>query len=61
MVLGIISLISFIAGLVFYFYGDDDGNLLWLALGIVLLSIGLLGIIGFIGVNLDTIKNWFKI
>lgn len=61
MVLGIISLISFIVGLVFYFHGDDDGNLLWYALGIVLVSIGILGTISFIGINLDTIKNWFKI
>ena len=61
MVLGIISFISFIVGLVLFFYGNDDGNLLWFALGIVLFSIGILGTIAFIGINLDTIKNWFKI
>ena len=61
MVLGIICFISFIVGLLLLFYDNDDFNLLWSALGIVLVSIGSLGTISFIVINLYTIINWFKI
>ena len=61
MITGIISLIVFIVGFLLFFYGNDDGNLLWLTLGIILCCIGLFGIIAFIGINLDTIKSWFTI
>ena len=59
--MGIISLIVFIGGFFLLFYGNDDGNLLWLTLGIVMCVIGIFGIIAFVGINLDTIKNWFTI
>ena len=61
MIVGIISLIISIIGLFLLFYGNDDGNLLMLTLGIIMCVIGLFGIIAFIGINLDTIKNWFTI
>ena len=61
MIIGIISLIIFIVGFFLLFYGNDDGNLLMLTLGIIMCVIGLFGIITFIGINLDTIKNWFTI
>lgn len=61
MIMGIISLIIFIVGFFLLFYGNDDGNLLILTLGIIMCVIGLFGIISFIGINLDTIKNWFTI
>ena len=61
MIMGIISLIIFIAGFFLLFYGNDDGNLLILTLGIIMCVIGLFGLIAFIGINLDTIKSWFTI
>lgn len=61
MIMGIISLIIFIVGFFLLFYGNDDGNLLLLTLGIIMSVIGLCGLLVFIGVNLDTIKNWFRI
>ena len=61
MIIGIISLIIFIIGFFLLFYGNDDGNLLMLTWGIIICVIGLFGIIAFIGINLDTIKNWFTI
>lgn len=61
MIMGIISLIIFIVGFFLLFYGNDDNNLLMLALGIIMCFIGLFGIIAFIGINLDTIKSWFTI
>lgn len=61
MIMGIISLIIFIVGFFLLFYGNDDGNLLMLTLGIVMCVIGLFGLIAFIGINLDTIKSWFTI
>lgn len=61
MIMGIINLIIFIVGFFLLFYGNDDGNLLILTLGIIMCVIGLFGIISFIGINLDTIKNWFTI
>lgn len=60
MIMGIISLIIFIVGFLL-FYGNDDGNLLILTLGIIMCSIGLIGLIAFIGINLDTIESWFTI
>lgn len=61
MLLGIICLIIFIAGFILLFYGNDDNDLLCFTLGLILTSIGLIGIIAFIGINLDTIKEWFKL
>ena len=61
MIIGIICLIIFIAGFFLLFYGSDNDNILCITLGIVFTIIGLIGIIAFIGINLDTIKEWFKI
>lgn len=61
MLMGIICLIIFIVGFLLLFYGNDDNNLLFITLGLILTSIGLIGIIAFIGINLDTIKEWFKL
>ena len=61
MILGIICLILVIGGFFLSIYGNDDGNFLRLALGIVLISIGIVGMITFIGINSDTIKSWFRI
>ena len=61
MIMGIISLIIFIVGFFLLFYGNDDGNLLLLTLGIIISVIGIFGLIAFIGINLDTIKSWFTI
>lgn len=61
MIMGIISLIIFIVGFFLLFYGNDDGNLLLLTLGIIMCVIGMFGLIAFIGINLDTIKSWFTI
>ena len=61
MIMGIISLIIFIVGFFLLFYGNDDGNLLLLTLGIIMCVIGMFGLIAFIGLNLDTIKSWFTI
>ena len=61
MIMGIFSLIVFISGFFLLFYGNDDGNLLWFTLGIVMCVIGLFGTITFVDINLDTIKNWFTI
>lgn len=61
MIMGIICLIIFIVGFFLLFYANDDGNLLLLTLGIIMCSIGFLGIIAFIGINSDTIKSWFTI
>lgn len=61
MIMGIISLIIFIVGFFLLFYGNDDNDLLWFSLGMVLSFIGFCGIIAFIGINLDVIKSWFTI
>lgn len=61
MIMGIFSLIIFIVGFFFLFYGNDEGDLLLLTLGIVMSVIGIFGLITFIGINLDIIKSWFTI
>ncbi len=61
MIMGIINLIIFIVGFFLSFYENDEGNLLLLTLGMIMCAIGLLGLIAFIGINLDTIKSWFTI
>ena len=61
MIIGIISLIVFIAGFILLFYGNDDGDLLLFTLGIIMSCIGFFGIISFIGINIEIIKQWFTI
>lgn len=61
MIMGIISLIFIIIGFLLLFYGNDDGNLIWFTLGMVLCVVGLVGIFMFVGINMDTIKEWFRI
>ena len=61
MILGIISLILFIIGLPIMFYGGDDGDLSYFILGLAMTIFGFVGIIAFIGINQDTIINWFKV
>lgn len=61
MIMGILCLIIFIVGFFLLFYGNDDGDLLLLTLGIIMCVIGLFGLIAFVGINIDAIKNWFKI
>ena len=61
MIAGIICLVIFIVGIFLLFYGNDDGNLLLLTLGIIMSVIATFGLIAFIGINLDTIKSWFTI
>ena len=61
MIMGIISLIFLIIGFLLIFYGNDEGYLLFLSLGIILTCLGVFGIIAFIGINLDIIINWFSL
>jgi hypothetical protein len=61
MIIGIISLIVFIVGFILLLYGGDEGDLLLFALGIIMSCIGFFGIIFFIGINIEIIKQWFTI
>ncbi len=65
MILGIISLGLFIIGIIlcifssYLFYKED--SLSTLIIGMICITISILGIITFIVVNYDIIVSWFKV
>lgn len=61
MLMGIMFLILLILGIFFIVYGNNNGNILMIEVGTVIRLVGVLGIIIFIGINIETISSWFII
>lgn len=61
MILGIISFVCFILGIVLCSYAAERDISFIVDFGLVLVVIGFFGIIIFIGSNIDTIIKYFKI
>jgi hypothetical protein len=61
MILGIISFVCFILGIVLCSYATERDISFIVDFGLVLVVIGFFGIIIFIGSNIDTIIKYFKI
>lgn len=61
MILGIISFVCFILGIVLCSYATEKDISFIVDFGLILVVIGLSGTFVFIGTNIDTIIKYFKI
>lgn len=61
MTLGILSILSFIIGILLVWYACDNENYLCIFIGVPMLIFGFTGIMIFIGVNAENIKQWFTV